>query len=612
MPPRYDFPDHTEVWIPPGVDRQITGSAFAPRTVARLAPGVTVRQAHEEVERIKYDGSAPDPRDREIVVTLLREQLVGSVRPLFALVAGAALLVLLVACVNTANLLLARVAAREREMSIRRALGASRARLVRFLLCESAVLAAMAGLLAVPIAVATVGALRALLPPTLTGIPYVAIDGRAMTMTAALSVLCVVLFGLAPALSVRERASASILREGASTPGRGWRLVRGALVSLQIAAGLILLAAAAAIASTVASLMRTDLGFRGESVVTFHLTAPISRYDSREKVAALCDRLEKRLQAVAGVAVAGVTTTMPGSREVGVGLRVEIEGLTGPAQETILFSRASADYFPAIGIDLRAGRGFTSADRAGTSPVAVVTESVSRSFGVTPSRLLGRRIRAGFDGKTYAEIVGVVGDHLMRGPEGRPGHHLYVPFAQSPGFGTLSVAVRTPGDPAAAIPVLRVAIREVDPDLPPYNIRTGDEIRAAFVSERRFARAVMMGFAILTAALSAIGLYGVVAYLVELRTREFGIRLALGATHSQIVRSALASGLTYALAGISAGGAAAVLLSRVVMSRIPGLEPVAPETLVLTAAAMLLLTGASAWLPARRAARVDPTHALRA
>lgn len=544
-------------------------------------------------------------------MTLLREQLIGAVRPLFGLVAGAALLVLLVACVNTANLLLARVTAREREMSIRRALGASRARLVRFLLCESAVLSAAAGLMAIPIALVTVGALRAVLPPALTGIPYVAIDGRAMGMAAALSVLCVVVFGLAPALSVPGRTSAGVLREGASTPGRGWRLVRGALVSLQIAAGLVLLAAAAAIASTVASLLRTDLGFRGESVVTFQLTAPMARYESREKVAALCSRLEERLRAVAGVAVAGVTTMMPGSREVGVGLRVEVEGQTDPGQDTILFSRASPDYFPAIGIDLRAGRGFTRADRAGTPPVAIVTESVARSLGVTPAQLLGRRIRAGFDDKTYAEIVGVVGDHLMRGPEGRPGHHLYVPFAQSPGFGTLYLAARTTGDPSAVIPALRVAIGEVDPDLPPYNIRTGDEIRAAFIAERRFARTVMMAFAALTATLSAIGLYGVVAYLVQLRTREFGIRLALGATHGQVVRAALASGLTYALAGICAGGAAAVLLSRVVMSRIPGLEPVAPETLVLAAAGMLLLTGATAWLPARRAAIVDPTQALR-
>jgi putative ABC transport system permease protein len=241
-----------------------------------------------------------------------------------------------------------------------------------------------------------------------------------------------------------------------------------------------------------------------------------------------------------------------------------------------------------------------------------VTESVARSLGVAPSQLLGRRIQAGFDDKTYAEIVGVVGDHLMRGPEGRPGHHLYVPFAQSPGFGTLYLAARTSGEPSALIPALRLAIRDVDPDLPPYNIRTGEEIRAAFIAERRFARALMMAFAILTAALSAIGLYGVVAYLVQLRTREFGIRLALGATPSQVVRSALASGITYALAGICAGGAAAVLLSRMVMSRIPGLEPVAPETLALTAAAMLLLALATAWLPARRAARVDPTQAFRA
>jgi putative ABC transport system permease protein len=387
--------------------------------------------------------------------------------------------------------------------------------------------------------------------------------------------------------------------------------VRGGLAGLQIAAGLVLLAAAAAIAGTVASLMRTDLGFGGHTTVTLQLTAPMSRYDTREKVALLYSRLEERLGDVRGVTDLGVTTMMPGSREVGVGLRTSIEGLTVPQQDTILFVRASPGYFAAMGIDLRAGRTFDTGDRAGAPSVAVVTESVARTFGLPPGQLLGRRIRTGSDREAYAEIVGVVADHLMRGPEGRPGQHLYVPFAQSPGFGTLYVAIKSAGEPSAVIPDVRAAIRAVDPDLPPYNIRTGDEIRAAFLAERRFARAVMVAFAVLAAMLSAIGLYGVVAYLVQLRSREFGIRLALGATSRDVTRETLKSGLAYSVGGILLGAAATGLLSRAVMSQVPGLQPVGLPALAAVCAAMLLLSMVTTWVPARRAARVNPIDALR-
>ena len=614
MPPRYVFPDDAEVWIPTGADSQITGAAFAPSGVARLATGTTIASALKEAERIKYRGQPKHPMDQDVVITPLREELVGSVRPLFGIVALAGVAVLLVACINTANLLLARISAREREVSVRRALGATRGRLVRYLLCESALLSILASMLAVPAAILTLSAVRTVLPQTLHGVSEVAIDGRAALVTGVLCVACALLFGLAPSLSVNSRHAGTILRAGTATSSPFWRRFRGVLVAAEVAAGLVLLAGAATIVNTVTVLMRADIGARGEGVVTMQLTLPMAKYDTRPRVGEFVDRLDERLRAIPGVQSAAVTSMMPGSREVGVGVRIAVEGLPQQTAEShALLIRASPDYFQAMGIDLLAGRAFDATDRAGAPPVAIVSERVARAYGLEPAQLIGRRFQDSFGEKkpTFAEIVGVVRDVRHRGPEGAAGAQFYRPFAQAPTFGSLYLAAKAAGDPRGVIGDVRAAVRDLDASLPPHNVRTFHEIRATYVADRRFVMMLMLAFAALTASLAAIGLYGVMSYLVQLRTREIGIRVALGATPRGVLRDTMVRGLWYAGGGVLAGAAVAAALSRIFISKVPGLQQVDGATLSATATAMLVLSACTIWLPARRAARVNPVEALR-
>ena len=615
MPAGFTFPNDSEVWIPIGADQQLAGGAIAPDSVARLAAGVTLSQAVEGVERLKYGSGPRDPRARPVIITSLRDELVGSVRPLFGIMAGAVGLVLLVSCLNVANLLLARVSAREREMSVRRALGASRGRLIQYLLCESALLAFMAGVLAIPAALWTLDAMRLILPADLHGSSRMAIDARAAAVTAVLSAAAVLLFGLAPALSVRARSASDMLRTGTATASPFWRRFRGGLVAAQLAVALILLAGSVTILETVSSLLRTDLGASGENALTLQLTLPYGRYGTSPAIVDFYDRLDARLRDVPGVEAVGVSAMIPGSKEVGLAFRIQVDGLERATAEpeTALYLPASTEFFRALGVDLLAGRGFGPADRDGAPKVVIVSESLARVYGLEPHQLVGRDHVIGWSKEQYrAEIVGVVRDVRLRGPESKGGAQLYVPFAQSPPYTTLYVVMKTTGNPRASIQAARSAVSAIDDDLPPYNIRTFDDIRASYVADRRFAMTVMLAFAALTAVLAAVGLYGVMSYIVQLRTREIGIRVALGATPGEVVFETMRNGLSYAAIGVAAGCALAGAASRIFISRIAGLQEVDSLTLALSAAAMLTIATGTSWLPARRAGRIDPVVALRA
>lgn len=616
MPPRYVFPDRSDVWIPGRADRQIAGAAFAPTTVARMAPGVSTLQARDEVERINAvrRGARPrNPRELPVEVIALREELVGAVRPLLLVISAAVLLVLLVACINTANLLLARVSAREREMAVRRALGASTPRLMRYLLSESVVLAALAGFVAIPAAYWTLAALRHLLPASIHGAQDIAIDARAAAVTAALCVVSALVFGLAPVLSVRRRPATEVLRGVSTTAGPFWRRFRGLLVAAELAAAVVLLAGAGTIVRTVWSLLAVDLGARGDRVLTMQLTLPRARYADAAQMSAFFDRLAGELQKLP-IEAAGAASTMPGSMETGLAVTLRAEGMTPPAVRTsATYIKATPDYFKAMGIEQVAGRSFTEHDRAEKPTVVIVGEGVPRALGVTPAEVIGRRIDVALGERPrLATVVGVVRDVRLRGPERPGGTAIYLPYAQSTLFGTMYVAVKTRGNPTEFVTPVRAAVARIDPDLPPYNVRTFDEIRASYVADRRFAMALMLSFAALACTLAAIGLYGVMSYLVQLRVREIGIRVTLGATPGGVLRETMKRGLAYALAGVLAGAVAAGALSRVFISKVPGLQQIELVTLALTAVTMLALAAVTIWVPARRASRVDPIEALRA
>jgi putative ABC transport system permease protein len=615
MPPRYDFPGRAEIWIPAGADLQITGAAFAPQTIARLAPGITLDHARAEIQRINDLRARRRGETDESTVTVapFRDRLVGGVRPLILTVSAAVLLVLLVACINTANLLLARVSAREREMSVRRALGASRGRLIRHLLVESAVLSALAGLVALPAAMWTLDGIRVLVPPTFHGSGEIAIDGRAFAATGTLSILATILFGLAPAVSLRA-SSVDALRGSSSTVVPFWRRFRSALVVAELAIALVLLSGAATIVRTVSSLMRVDLGARGDRALAMELTLPAARYPGLPEMAAFHDALHPRLRALPGVEAAAAGSTVPGSRETGIGVPIEVEGRPAPDASARFASYVTVtpEYFRALGIDVIAGRPFAATDSAGAPPVVMISESAARAVGLDPRSAIGLRARPPFSRSPsdWATIVGVVRDVRFRGPERAAGSQLYAPLAQRGAWGTTFVVLKATG-PARLAPALREAVRAIDPDLPPYNIRTFDEIRGTYIADRRFAMALMSGFAALAAALAAIGLYGVISYLVQLRTREIGIRMALGATPRAIGRQMLRAGVLHAGGGLVAGTAAAAAFSRVLISRVPGIQPVDLGTLAIVGLVMTAMALCTTWIPARRATRIDPVEALR-
>jgi putative ABC transport system permease protein len=613
MPPRYAFPEYADVWIPAGSDTQLTGGAFAPAVIGRLAEGVTPAQALDEIMRIKAERARAagfTDEDRTTLVPL-RDELTGAVRPLLIVVSCAVLLVLLVACINTANLMLARVSAREREIAVRRALGASKARLVRYLLCESALVAGLAAVAAIPPALWTLDLVVSLLPPTLYGVSDVSVDARAAAVMALLSVVATILSAIVPAGWLHSNAAIDALRGGSATSTPFWRRFRMALVAGELAAAVILLAGAATVVRTVATLLAVDLGARGERALTLQLTLPIEKYPNAASAADFYDRLHNRLE-TAEVEAVGAASSMPGNREIGSALTVRVDGLpASPQRESAHFVKATPGYFRALGIELVAGRLFERSDAVHSPRVAIVSERVPQIYGLAPEAMLGRSFVLDARNRQRATIVGVVRGVRVRGPEVPVGPQIYVPFAQADYITTVYVVVKARGDARALIPSVRTAVASVDPSLPPYNVRTFDEVRASYLADRRFAMTVMVLFAGLAIALSVIGLYGVMAYLTQLRTREIGIRMALGATSARLVGQTLRVGLLGAAAGVLMGTAAAAALSRVFISKVPGVQAIDAWTLALTAAAVLIIAAGTAWLPARRAASVDPIEALR-
>jgi putative ABC transport system permease protein len=617
MPDRVDFPSGADIWIPTGSDRQIAGNASAPATIARLAAGVTADRARFELERIAdaVGKGGRDFKEQPISVLPLHDDLVGPVRPLFLTLAIAAALVLLVACINTASLLLVRVSARERDIAARRALGASGLRLVRHLLCESALLSACAGLLAIPAAMWTLGAIRAALPAALHGAGDVVFNARALLATGVLCGTTMLLFSTAPAWWLRRAGGVSVLRGmSSSTVDPFWRRFRSVLVIAELAIALVLIAGAATVGRTVSALMRVDLGVSGERALTVETALPLARYGSPERLAAFHDQMEAAVRGIPGVEAVGATNQMPGSPEMAVGRRIMVEGRQAPqgAQRGATYLSASADYFRAIGIPLVAGRYFTRADGPRAQSVAIVSESVARRVGLSPAEAIGRRVEVGLGRPSWATIVGVVRDVRLRGPEADPGAQLYLPLVQQPNFGTTFIVVKALGNPAALAPPLRAAIARIDSNVPLYNIRTFEQVRNGFFPERRFAMAMMSAFGLLTGLLAGIGMYGMLSYLVELRTQEIGIRMALGASPAAVRSEILRGGLLHALAAVTIGAGASAVLLRAMTTHVPGLEPPDAPLLAVTAGAILIAVIPITWLPARRATAIDPIHALRA
>jgi putative ABC transport system permease protein len=585
----------------------------------RLAPGVGVDRFGAELATVAgrlqrdHPETYPDDSGYTAVTTPLADELTREARPTLLILLATTVLVLLIACANVANLTMARMSRREREFALRSALGAGRGRLLRQLVTESSLLAVAAGAFGLLVAWASLDLLVAFAALFTTRTTEVAVDGRVLAFTLGLSLLTGVAFGAAPALGARRDVALALKEAGAqATDTRARRRVRGVLTVSQVAAAFVLLIATGLLLASFYRLQQVDTGFNPENVLTAEVFPNWSKYTTPESRRQLFTDVLERLQDRPGLAAAAVANGFPMASEVGQQRRFAIEGRTyeDPDLRPELETRViSPDYFAAVGVPLLAGRTFTQLDDAETTPVAVVSRSLAERHWRDGQSPLDQRITLD-DGETWVTIVGVAGDVRDHGLDREAPDQLYRPFLQGAGSPT-RVLVRARTDPRALSGQVRDAVHAVDPEQPVENFLTLEETRAGATATRRLSVVLLGLFAALALVITVTGIAAVIATSVSQRTREFGLRLALGAARASILTMVLRQGLALVLAGLAIGAAGAFVLSRTLSSF---LFETAPTDAGIFAGVSLVfvVTGlAACYLPARRAMGVDPLVALR-
>jgi putative ABC transport system permease protein len=582
--------------------------------IGRLKPGVSIDHARAELDalsaQLAREYTANVNTTGEILP--LREHLAGGVRALLPLLLGVAALLLFVACANVANLLLARGVTRGREFAVRQALGASRGRLIRQMLTESLLLAIAGGGLGLLLARWTLSVIAALRPSDVAGLDRLAIDARVAAIAIGVSLLAALGAGVMPAVQLSRAAAAAALREG--TAGPGARRVRGLLVAIEVSVALLLVVGAGLLVRSLREIQRVDPGFARAQVLALQVFA-WDRNTTPQKRAAFFEQTVDRLRAHPGVAAAGAVSAMP-FIEANINMRsaIVIDGQTPAPQgdDPLIFTTIVAgDYFKAMGIPLERGRLIDRGDRADARTIALVSRSAARKFwaGADP---LGSTVRVRVAGRPIeTEIVGVVGDLRHDGLD-RPGRaELFLSHPQVP-FGSMTYVVRAvPGAPLS-LQALKQEVWAVDPLQAFYRTATLDELVARTLVGRRFSVVLLSGFGAVALLLAAAGLYGVMSFSTRQRSREFGVRVALGAQPSDILRMVVREGVTLALAGVAAGVVAALALTRLIRGLLFGISASDPLTYVAAAAGILALSAAACYLPARRAVRSDPLVTLKA
>ena len=583
--------------------------------VARLREGTTLEQAQAELDRLAALVRARPETSRDenwgLYARSARDALAGDIRPALLVLMGAVGLVLLIACANLANLLLARATARQREIAIRTALGAGRWRLARQMLTESVVLALLGGVAGLGLAVIAVRAFVASNPINLSLIEAIGIDAPVLWFTLGLTVVFGVLFGLAPALQAGRPALAGVLKEGGRSARRTGGL-RSTLVVSQVALALVLLVGAGLLLRSFSRWTSVDPGFAADQVLTLKMAFPPAKYDSREKRALFVDAILRDVAALPGVEAAGGNVSLPMSgdnwtRSFSVEGYQPPQNTNGPWGD---FRIVTPGYFNTLGVAVRHGREFDAGDVAGGRLVAVVDEVLAAKYWPNQDPI-GKRV--GFGGGEniqWREIVGVVAHTMQNNPREDEHTQLYVPYAQA-AEEQMGLVLRTRGDPMALVPQVRQAVRGLDPEQSIFDVRTMRDRISTAAAEPRFLSVLLALFAIVAAVIAAIGIYGVMSYLVVQQTREFGIRLALGADPGHVRGYVLRRGLVLSGIGVLAGLGAALALSRAVARLLFRTSPFDPVVLSTVVAALVGVALLAAWLPARRATRVDPIIALR-
>ena len=588
------------------------------RTIVRLREGATPAALASELTvihsrvRSQYPELANSGTIRPVP---LREAMVGEGKTVLLLVMGAAVLVLVVTCVNIAGLFLSRANRRRRELSLRVALGASRARLIRQLLTESVLYGLAGGAAGVVVALLLKRAVLDLAAPSLPNFGDVTIDSPVLGFAAAVSIVCGLAFGLMPALAATTGDPRDALVEGggrSASHGRADARSSRVLVAAQLAVAVVLVIGAGLLVRTFVTMVNTDVGYRADaSTLTFRVNLPSRRYGSAEARLGFLDPFVQRLRLMPGVSAAGYTAVAPWNGGLmSVRLRIEGQSTDEVNVPQVEYATASDEFFTALGIPLKSGRVFGPSDRAGSAPVLVISESVSRRFwpGSSP---LGSRVflSEGSDSSAGFEVIGVVGDvrpNVMSDANAT----IYVTERQWPGNGGEFV-VRRSRDAMALVPAITQALRESDPKLPLIRARTMQEVLRGAAARQRLAMILMGAFAALTLVLASLGLYGILAYAVAGRAREFGIRSALGASRSSILGMVFRQGMGTAIIGVAAGLFIAAAASQYLGSLLVGVSAHDAVTFVLASLLLIVVAALATVLPALSATRVQPVDALR-
>ena len=622
------FNREAEVWAPLVFEpEQMTDenrtSEFL-NLIGRLRPGVPVEQASGELRtlagQLKRDHPDDYPPDWSLMVTPLSVQATGNVRPALLVLLGAVGFVLLIACANVANLLLARAASRSKEIAVRTALGATRERLLRQLLTESALVSLAGGAVGLLLAHAGVRALVAADIGNLPRADEIGIDGTVMLFTLLVSLLAGVLFGLAPAIHTAAPDLHGALKEGGrgTTADRGSHALRRSLVVTEVALALTLLTGAGLLLKSFARLQRVDPGFDPTSLLTFNLALPQVRYPSDTSQIAFFDQVFPAIARVPGVVGVGGTSVMPFGGNWATG-SFEIEGYQPPENQPGPWGDirvVSPHYFETLRIPLLRGRYLTDEDREDTRAVAVIDQEFVRRYWPTENPI-GKRFTFGPpDGVTdttrneWIEIVGVVGHAAHEGLDADPRIQLYLPYRQT-ALPFMAVAVRTRGNPDRYVNLVRDAVRSVDPDQPISGIAPMEELLSRSVGQRRLSMMLLSLFSGIALVLASVGIYGVMSYSVTQRSRELGVRIALGADRSDVLRLVLRQGMRLAALGIGIGLAAALALTRLIESQLYGVTATDPGTFAGVAAVLAGTALLANLIPAIRATRLDPAVVLR-
>jgi putative ABC transport system permease protein len=625
--PEFHLPDSAaELWMPYTLDAKEENSnqrGFRTlRVLAHLKPGVSLEQAQSDMRavagRLEQQYFEADSGYSAKVVPL-RDQLVGNVQATLWTLLAAVAVVLLIACANVANLLLARAAGREREMALRTALGANPSRLMRQLLTESMLLAVASGLLGLALAAWSVPLLGKFGPANFPRLEEITIDGRVLAVTLLVSLATGIIFGFAPAVSSLHSDLNSILKSSGrgTTSSRGHARLRDAVVVIQIVFCVVLLSAAGLLARSFLRLQNVNPGFQPDHVLTMQLALPETRYSGR-KVAQFHQRLLERLESLAGVRFAGIARNLPLSgADASLNFTIENRPVANSAdQPRAKYRAASANYFVALGIPLVRGRYLDRTDGEKTPGVAVINSTMARRFFPNEDPI-GKRIKAGFDNSVWSTIVGIVGDVKHAGLDAETNPEIYYQYQQVPPAlmsfveGTMTLVLRTNTEPTAMVTGVRGVVQMLDGDLAVFNVKTMQELLAGSLAQARFRTLLVVAFAGVALILAAIGLYGVIAYTVTQRTNEIGVRMALGAQKGDVLGLVVGHSARLAAIGVGIGLVAAFALLRVISNLLFRVTAADPVTFAVTAVLILAVSLAASGIPALKAIAVDPLKALR-